>query len=287
VTRTGLPQTPAPIEGRLAAGSMRLRVVYLDDDLILVDKPSGMPSVPARSPLDPPSVVERLQARLGVPDPTIPRRIEAVHRLDRDTSGLLLLARSPDARRSLGRAFEQRRVGKRYLALTDGDLDAPEGWQTLHLPLGIDPLHPPRRRACPVTGQRATTRFRVLGRGRSANGRATTLLALEPVTGRSHQLRAHLAWLGWPILGDRLYGAGHRHGAEPARLALHAAWIAVPGRMGLEAHGGSSARPCAATGPSPVRPMEVMAFHSAPDFNDHLGRDHALGRIAESSASFQ
>lgn len=262
---------------------MRPRVVYLDEHLVLVDKPSGVPSVPARSPHDPPSVVERLRLRLGGPDPAGEPFLEATHRLDRDTSGLLLLARSRDARRAVGRLFETRRVGKRYLALTVGRLEVAEGWHTLHLPLGADPFRRPARRACPVTGQSATTRFRVLAGGRLDDGRATSLVALEPVTGRSHQLRAHMAWLGRPILGDPLYGppTAPRTPAEVAgsivrqgRLALHATWIAFPDWRPRRRGGVEDA-------------SAMLTFRSLPDFTDHLGSAHPLGRIADASACLQ
>lgn len=254
---------------------MRLRVVYLDDHLIVVDKPSGMPSVPARSPCDPPSVIERLRSRFGAPHVDDDRLIEAVHRLDRDTSGLLVIARSLEVRRFLGRSFEERRIGKRYVALTDGELRVPDGWHTLHLPLGVDSVRPPRRLVCPLTGRRATTRFRVLAHGRCLDGRETSLVALEPVTGRSHQLRAHLAWLGRPILGDRLYNPIVDVGRNPVALALHATWIAFPHRLLVRRD-------------DVLRhAVEMFDFHSRPDFTDHIGRDHPLGRIAESSACLQ
>jgi tRNA pseudouridine32 synthase/23S rRNA pseudouridine746 synthase len=171
-----------------------------------------MPSVPARTPLDPPSVVERLAAGVGA--------VEAVHRLDRDTSGLLVLARTPQARAALGRAFERRDVCKTYLAVVAGAL--PEDAGTIHLPLGPDPDQPPRQRVDPILGRRAESRWRRLAEA-ADGGRRLTLVALEPVTGRSHQLRAHLAWLGAPIAGDPLYGAGGSTG-----LALHAARLAFP-----------------------------------------------------------
>jgi tRNA pseudouridine32 synthase/23S rRNA pseudouridine746 synthase len=269
--------------GRASQAGMRLRVVYLDDELVVVDKPSGIPSVPARSRLEPPSVVERLGVRLGGPDPAGEPFLEAAHRLDRDTSGLLLLARSAAARRNLGRAFEERRIGKRYLALTAGRLETADGWHTLHLPLGLDPLQRPRRRVCAITGQSATTRFRVLASGRARDGRDTSLVVLEPVTGRSHQLRAHLAWLGRPILGDPLYGpppapwtSGTATGHSERRpgLALHATWISLPEcRPSREGgHGETSAE---------------LTFRSLPDFTDHLGTAHPLGRIADASACLQ
>ncbi|MGI9177102.1 MAG: RluA family pseudouridine synthase [Pirellulales bacterium] len=209
---------------RLAA---RLRIVWEDDDLVVVDKPSGMPSVPARTPLDPADVAAVLADRYGP--------LEAVHRLDRDTSGLLVLARSRAARGALGRAFEGSAVSKRYHAVVHGALSAREG--VIHLPLADDHDHPPRKRVDPILGRRATTRWRMCKTQAVAGATATgmvriaptftdlSLVELEPVTGRSHQLRVHLAWLGCPIVGDRLYG---RTSLAAVPLALRAVSIEFP-----------------------------------------------------------
>ena len=199
-----------------------LRIVCADPHIVVVDKPGGMPSVPARTPLDPPAVAAVLAAEWGP--------LEAVHRLDRDTSGLLVLARTAAARAALGRAFESRQVAKRYLAVVAGGPPAAAG--TIHLPLADDPGRPPAKRVDPILGRRATTRWRVVETSRAGDD-VGTCVELEPVTGRSHQLRAHLAWLGCPISGDRLYV---RHGiAAHGPLALHAATLAFPhpddGRM--------------------------------------------------------
>ncbi len=191
------------------------RIVFADEHLVVIDKPSGMPSVPARTPLDPPSVIQTLAKSYGL--------LEAVHRLDRDTSGLLVLARTLHARVLLGRAMELRHVQKRYLAVVHGTLVRPEG--IVHLPLADDPWRPPRKRIDPILGRRATSRWRQLATTQTPYG-VLSLLELEPITGRSHQLRAHLAWLGAAIVGDRLYGrpAGSPD-CLPTRLALHAASI--------------------------------------------------------------
>ena len=197
------------------SASPTVRIVFADRAVVVIDKPGGMPSVPARTPLDPPAVAAVLAAEWGA--------LEAVHRLDRDTSGLLVLARTAAARAALGRAFESRSVAKRYLAVVDGA--PPDVVGTIHMPLADDPARPPAKRADPTLGRRATTRWRVietLGR----DGALRTLVEVEPVTGRSHQLRAHLAWLGCPIVGDRLYGRERQ--ASPARLALHAATLEFP-----------------------------------------------------------
>jgi tRNA pseudouridine32 synthase/23S rRNA pseudouridine746 synthase len=190
------------------------RILFADAAVVVVDKPSGMPSVPARTPGDPPAVAAVLAAAWGA--------VEAVHRLDRDTSGLLVLARTPAARSALGRAFESRQVAKRYLAVVAGRLPAAAG--TLHLPLADDHARPPAKRVDPILGRRATTRWRVVTD--LDDGPHHTLVELEPVTGRSHQLRVHLAWLGCPIRGDRLYGRRDEPADIP--LALRAAAIEFP-----------------------------------------------------------
>lgn len=196
-------------------------IVHADEWLIVVEKPPGMPSVPAKTDRDPPSVIERLRAA----EPG--GFFEAAHRLDRDTSGLLVVARSTEARRRLARAFESGVVRKRYLAVVEGRPPADSGM--LHLPLAPDPASPPRQRVDAVTGVRASTRWRLLGAGfpgARADGDPVSLLELEPLTGRSHQLRVHLAWLGTPIVGDPLYGHLRRH--PVGRMLLHAASIAFP-----------------------------------------------------------
>ena len=193
--------------------------MFADADLIVVDKPAGMPSVPARTPLDPPCVASHVRAAFG--------NLEAVHRLDRDTSGLLVLARSSQARTALGRAFEARAVQKRYEAIVHGGPAGEEG--IVHLPLASDPQRPPRSRVDPIMGRPATTRWRLLATVPVA-GQQQSRLELEPITGRSHQLRVHLAWLGMPIVGDRLYGPGHAaaQGPSATRLGLHATWLVFP-----------------------------------------------------------
>jgi len=209
--------TPSLLDTLPAEGCVR--IIFADADLIVVDKPAGMPSVPARTPLDPPCVASHMCAAFG--------DLEAVHRLDRDTSGLLVLARSSQARAALGRAFEARMVQKRYEAIVHGGPIHAEG--IVHLPLASDPQRPPRSRVDPILGRPATTRWRLLMASATIEPRWSRL-ELEPITGRSHQLRVHLAWLGMPIVGDRLYGPVHPAANAPsaARLRLHATWLAFP-----------------------------------------------------------
>jgi tRNA pseudouridine32 synthase/23S rRNA pseudouridine746 synthase len=204
----------------MPSSDVGIRVVFADEHLVVVDKPTGVPAVPARTALDPPSVASHMQLEFGP--------LEAVHRLDRDTSGLLVLARSAPARSALGRAFEHRLVSKRYEAIVHGVPARPEG--VVHLPLAPDPARPPRSRVDPILGRPAITRWRLLATA-SVAGERWSRLELEPMTGRSHQLRVHLAWLGMPIVGDRLYGAplfGTPRNPAAARLMLHAAWLAFP-----------------------------------------------------------
>ena len=209
--------TPSRLDALPAGGCVR--IIFADADLIVVDKPAGMPSVPARTSLDPPCVASHMRAAFG--------ELEAVHRLDRDTSGLLVLARSSQARAALGRAFEARMVQKRYEAIVHGGPGHAEG--IVHLPLASDPQRPPRSRVDPILGRPATTRWRLLTASATTE-RRWSRLELEPVTGRSHQLRVHLAWLGMPIVGDRLYGPSQppAKGLPGFRLGLHATWLAFP-----------------------------------------------------------
>ena len=193
-----------------AGGAAVPRILYADAALVVIDKPAGMPSVPARTAHDPPAAAAVLADRFGA--------VEAVHRLDRDTSGILVLARTREARRLLGVAFESRTVDKEYVAVVEGV--PARAWGTLHAPLAPDPGRPPRQRVDPTAGRAATTRWRLLA---VAADRRRALLALEPLTGRSHQLRVHLAWLGLPIVGDPLYGRPRSAG----RMLLHAARLAV------------------------------------------------------------
>lgn len=177
---------------------------YIDDALLVVEKPAGLLSVPGRSAENQDCVVARLQVLY--PDAL------TVHRLDQVTSGLLLHARGKTTQAALSMQFEQRRVGKCYEAVVQGVIEGDAG--DVDLPLIVDWPSRPKQKVDHEHGKPALTRWRVLSRDVGAQ---RTRVALEPVTGRSHQLRLHMASLGHPIVGDVLYGA-----APAQRVHLHA-----------------------------------------------------------------
>jgi tRNA pseudouridine32 synthase/23S rRNA pseudouridine746 synthase len=186
-------------------------VIYADDSLLVVDKPSGLLAVPGRGADKQDCLAVRVQARY--PDALI------VHRLDMATSGLMVMARGPAMQRALSKAFAAREVTKRYIALVAGRLEAPaEGWGTIDLPIIVDWPNRPLRIVDHVSGKPSLTRWRALGHDETG---LNTRVELEPVTGRSHQLRVHLRELGHPILGDALY-APPAVQALSGRLLLHA-----------------------------------------------------------------
>ncbi|WP_310461313.1 RluA family pseudouridine synthase [Sphaerotilus sp.] len=187
-------------------------LLHVDEALVVVRKPAGLLSVPGRGPERADCMSARVQQRL--PDALV------VHRLDMATSGLLLMARGAAAQRLLSAAFAERQVAKRYTAVVAGQIDADHG--EVNLPLICDWPNRPRQMVDHVRGKPALTRWRVLSRQPAAG---TTRVELEPVTGRSHQLRVHLQSIGHPIVGDELYAATQWQQAAP-RLLLHACHLA-------------------------------------------------------------
>jgi len=183
-------------------------VVHVDTAMVVVDKPAGLLSVPGRGPQGADNVVTRLQ-RLW------PEAL-TVHRLDMATSGLLLLARGAAMQRLLSMCFAARAVEKHYVAVVHG-LPADDAGE-VDLPLAADWPNRPRQQVDLEGGKPSLTRWRVLERDVQ---RGRTRLALQPVTGRSHQLRVHLAAIGHPILGDELYAPTDVADAS-RRLLLHA-----------------------------------------------------------------
>ena len=182
-----------------------LPVVHHDRDLFVVDKPSGLLSVPGRDPAHHDSALERAEKQSG-------QRLFAVHRLDMDTSGLLVFATRRKAERELFRQFRERLVTKRYLAWVAGNVAENEG--VIDHPLSREQGRP--RSHVDANGRAARTRYVRLKRRDGAS-----CLALHPETGRSHQLRVHCLALGHPILGDRFYAPSEVVAASP-RLLLHA-----------------------------------------------------------------
>jgi len=204
--------TPEEIKGR---------VLYRDGLMLVIDKPPGL--AVHRGPKGGESLEDLFDAlRFGLPRPPA-----LAHRLDRDTSGCLVLGRHRKALAHLGVLFRHGRIGKTYWAVVEGAPAAQEG--TIDLPLGrLDASRGWWMRPDP-RGLPAATRWRLLGRCKpdpNDSGPPLSWLALEPLTGRTHQLRVHCAAMGFPIVGDAIYGAAPRFGGPI--LHLHAREIAVP-----------------------------------------------------------
>lgn len=181
-----------------------LEVLHEDHEIVVVDKPSGLLSVPGKGA----HLADCLLARVQDAFPTA----LLVHRLDRDTSGVMVFAQTAHAQRHLGLQFEKRQVKKTYLARVAGRLEPKTG--TVDLPLIVDWPNRPRQKVCHETGKPAVTDWRVQ---RYCEGE--TRVRLMPKTGRSHQLRVHMLSLGHPILGDPFYATGKVLDHE--RLMLH------------------------------------------------------------------
>jgi tRNA pseudouridine32 synthase/23S rRNA pseudouridine746 synthase len=186
-----------------------IHTLYADEHLLVFDKPAGLLSVPGRGPHNQDCLSARAQQHW--PDALV------VHRLDMATSGLIAMARGLDVQRKLSAAFEQRRVHKRYVALVHGQVGLAGDEGVIDWPLAVDWLNRPRSKVCFATGKPSQTRWRVSEQ--ACDLPQCTRLELDPITGRSHQLRVHLLALGHPMVGDPLYGA-----APPSanRLMLHA-----------------------------------------------------------------
>ncbi len=192
--------------------------VHVDDHLLVADKPAGLLCVPGRGADKQDCLSARVQQHY--PDALI------VHRLDMATSGLCVLARGPMVQRQLSMAFAAREVHKRYVAVVHGKLASPDGdkWSVIDLPLSPDWPNRPLSKVDLDNGKPSLTRWRVLAHDDASN---TTRVELEPVTGRSHQLRLHLQAIGHPILGDALYAPPSVQALAP-RLLLHATAITLP-----------------------------------------------------------
>jgi len=187
-----------------------LDIVHEDDEFVVVNKVSGMLSVPGRGPEKRDCVAERVREMYpGCPEQP------SVHRLDMDTSGLLVVARNTEAHRALSIQFQKRETRKRYFALLDGEIDEDSG--TIELPFRLDIDNRPYQIYDPVHGKVGITHWEKV-----SVESGLTRVAFIPITGRTHHLRVHSAHergLGVPIVGDPLYG----HGTGPAQMKLHAA----------------------------------------------------------------
>lgn len=191
--------------------SNSIEPLYADDTLLVLDKPSGLLAVPGRGADKQDCLSTRVQGRYA--DALI------VHRLDMATSGLMVMARGPVAQRELSKAFAAHEVNKRYIAVVAGRLEAPpQGWGLIDLPIIVDWPNRPLRIVDHQLGKPSLTRWRVLEVEETG---LSTRVELEPVTGRSHQLRVHLRALGHPILGDALYAPPEVQ-VLAGRLLLHA-----------------------------------------------------------------
>ncbi len=209
------PAPPPPL--RAEPEPIPIRVLYEDDDVIAVDKPAGM-VVHAGAGRQAGTLVNALLYRYGrLSEAGDPLRPGIVHRLDRQTSGVILVARNDRAHRSLAAQFAARRIEKVYLTLVHGEIPQEQG--RVEAPIARDPARRVRMSARLGYGRAALTEFRVLRRFPGF-----TFLEVRLKTGRTHQIRTHMAWLGRPVVGDRLYGAPRRIEGRPPldRYFLHA-----------------------------------------------------------------
>ena len=181
-----------------------IKVLHEDHEIVVVDKPSGLLSVPGKGEHLADCLLSRVQE-------AYPMAL-LVHRLDRDTSGVMIFALSPHAQRHLGLQFEKRQVKKTYVARVWGKLEPRKG--TVDLPLIVDWPNRPKQMVCHETGKAAVTDWRV-----QRYGDGETRVRLMPKTGRSHQLRVHMLAMGHPILGDPFYAEGAAR--DFPRLMLH------------------------------------------------------------------
>lgn len=196
-----------------APDAQGVSLVHVDAQCIVADKPAGLLSVPGRGEDKQDCLAARVQALY--PDALV------VHRLDMATSGLWLMARGVAVQRRLARAFEQRDVHKRYLSVVAGEIDPHDDWRTIDLPIAADWPNRPRQQVDHVHGRPSVTRWKAVGQGPLPR---TTWIELEPVTGRTHQLRVHMQGIGHPIVGDVLYAPLAVAQAAP-RLLLHASGL--------------------------------------------------------------
>lgn len=186
-----------------------LPVVYEDDHVIVINKPAGVLTHAKGEIAEEFTVADFVRPKQAEPDTT--NRPGIVHRLDRDTSGIIICAKDAETKRQLQKQFQDRKAHKTYLAVVKGTPKQPSA--TLDLPIERNPKKPATHRVG-VNGKHALTRYEVI-----ASDKRHSVVRLHPETGRTHQLRVHLAYIGTPIVGDRLYGSEK---SPIGRLCLHA-----------------------------------------------------------------
>jgi tRNA pseudouridine32 synthase/23S rRNA pseudouridine746 synthase len=189
-------------------------ILYQDDDVLIANKPAGLLCVPGKGP-DKQDCLSNRVLKLN-PNARI------VHRLDQGTSGIVVFPLNYLTLKAMTKQFEQRAIHKRYVAVVHGQLEQDEGEVTL--PLICDWPNRPLQKVCFEQGKSAHTRYQVISRNTDAD---TTRVSLEPVSGRTHQLRVHMLALGHPMLGDGFYAPEHVLAMSP-RLLLHAEQISFP-----------------------------------------------------------
>jgi len=206
--QVNIPPTP-PQE--LKPEAIPLKIIYEDDDLLVIDKPAGLtvhpaPGHPAHTLVN--AILAHFPHLAEIGDALRPG---VVHRLDKDTSGVMLVAKNSAAQANLSKQFKSHAVTKAYLALVKGRLEPEEG--IIEADIGRDPRHR-QRMAVVAEGKEARTDYRVI---KYVGG--YTLLEVRPETGRTHQIRVHLAAIGFPVVGDKVYGVKSPH---LSRQFLHA-----------------------------------------------------------------
>jgi 23S rRNA pseudouridine1911/1915/1917 synthase len=217
-----ITRLPEAVDDRpVADPSVSVPVVFEDDDVLVIDKPAGLVVHPGAGHTDGTLVHGLLAAYPEIASVGATDRPGVVHRLDKDTSGLLLVARTPDAYRSLTKQLKARTIGRRYVALVWGHLDAPRG--VIDAPIGRS-ARTPTRMTVSTRGRQARTSYDVIEQ--YDEPAAASLLECALDTGRTHQIRVHLAAIGHPVVGDDRYGGRRQPLTGGERCFLHAARLA-------------------------------------------------------------
>jgi len=203
---------------RMTPEEMVTRLLYRDGLMLVLDKPAGLPvhRGPKGAATKAAGIDGALQDHFDALRFGLPRAPELAHRLDRETAGCLVLGRHRKALATLGDLFKEGKVGKTYWAVVEGGPEADQG--TIDLPLGRRDQSRGWWMKVDPEGQPSLTTWTVMGRAAAPGAQPLTWLALEPVTGRTHQLRVHCQAMGWPILGDSIYGTAPRSGGPGLHL---------------------------------------------------------------------